>query len=75
MARDNSQETRRRQQALDRVEERIRTQEEAIRRLNRDLEKAGRSGSFERTHDLSHQIAQAQASLDQLMYEWEKLAQ
>ena len=80
MLRDNSQDTRRRALALDQVEERIHAQERAIQRLSKDLEKAGaRNASgdrsaFEQMNKLSWQMAQAQARLEQLMSEWEKLA-
>ncbi len=73
MARDNSLETRRRQQALERVEEHIRDHEADIRRLSGDLEQAGQKRRFEQAHEISTQIAQAQATLDRLLYEWEQL--
>jgi ATP-binding cassette, subfamily F, member 3 len=74
MARDNSKETRRRQEALDKVERRIREQEAALRRLTAELQKNGTSRSYEKTHQLSWQVARAQAALDDLMKEWEQLA-
>jgi ATP-binding cassette, subfamily F, member 3 len=74
MARDNSKETRRRQEALDKVEMRIREQEAALRRLTAELQKNGTSRSYEKTHQLSWQVARAQAALDDLMKEWEQLA-
>ena len=73
MVRDNSQETRRRQQALELVEGRIREQELAIKRLSKELQIAGPKQSYEVVHRLSNQVAQAQAALDNLMSEWEKL--
>ncbi len=74
MVRDNSLETRRRAQALEMLEERIRQQESSLKRLSGELEKAGKQAAFERIHDLSWQIARVQADLDGLMTEWEKLA-
>lgn len=73
MRRDNSQETRRRQQALQLVEERIREQENIVKNLSRELQHAGQERSYEVIHQLSNQIAQAQAALDDLISEWEKL--
>jgi ATP-binding cassette subfamily F protein 3 len=80
MARDNSQDTRRRELALNQIEERIHELEKTIQRLSRELEKTGNrhaSGdrsAFEKLNQLSWQVAQAQAKLDQLMSEWERLA-
>ena len=45
MARDNSQGTRRKQEALAMFEERIREQERAIQSLSREVEEAGRAGA------------------------------
>jgi ATP-binding cassette subfamily F protein 3 len=73
MVRDNSQETRRRQQALELVEGRIREQELALKRLSKELQIAGPKQSYEVVHRLSNQVAQAQAALENLMSEWEKL--
>jgi ATP-binding cassette subfamily F protein 3 len=74
MVRNNSKETRRREQALDLVETRIRQQETALQRLSAELQKAGMAQSYERVHQLSWQVAKAQAALDELMTEWERLA-
>ncbi len=73
MVRDNSQETRRRQQALELVEGRIREQETLLKRLSKELQVAGPKQSYEVVHQLSNQVAQAQAALENLMNEWEKL--
>ncbi|MBN2147570.1 MAG: ABC-F family ATP-binding cassette domain-containing protein [Anaerolineales bacterium] len=73
---DNSRETRKREQALTLLEERIREQEYAVQRLSRELQKAGTSAdgkSYERMNKLSWQIAEAQARLDGLMAEWERI--
>jgi ATP-binding cassette subfamily F protein 3 len=74
MVRDNSKETRRRVQALELLEGRIREEELAIQRLSAELQKAGEAQSFDRIQKLSWQIAQSQAALDNLMTEWEKVA-
>jgi ATP-binding cassette, subfamily F, member 3 len=74
MLRDNSKETRQRAQSLAQLEERIREQEHTIQRLSGELERAGAGNSFDRMNKLSWQVAQAQAALDHLMSEWEKLA-
>ena len=73
MVRDNSRETRRRQQALELVEGRIREQETLLKRLSKELQVAGPKQSYEVVHQLSNQVAQAQAALDNLISEWEKL--
>ena len=74
MARDNSLQTRRRQEALERVEDGIREHELAIRRLSAELEQAGKKGRYEHAHKISNQIAHSQAEMERLMSEWEKLA-
>ena len=75
MVRDNSKETKRRQQALDLVEERIRDKETAMQRLSSQLQEAGKRSDFDQMHKISWQVAQTQAALEQLMGEWEKLAE
>jgi ATP-binding cassette, subfamily F, member 3 len=74
MVRDNSREAKRRSETLAQLEERIREQENTIQRLSGELQRAGNSQSFERMNKISWQIAQAQAALERLMGEWEKLA-
>ena len=74
MVRDNSRETRRRQEELNKVEERIRTQEAALQKLSRELQRAGGKQSYERLHELSWQVSKTQATLDELMTQWERLA-
>ena len=74
LERDNSKETRKRMQALELLEERIRAQEAAVQRLSRELHKAGQSSSYEQVQGLSWEMAQAQAALEELVAEWEKLA-
>ena len=75
MARDNSRETRRRQQALARLEERIHTQEEAVQRISQELHQAGGTRSYESLNELSWKYAQAQAELEKLTHEWERLVE
>jgi predicted nucleic acid-binding Zn-ribbon protein len=64
---------------LEKVEERIHDTERTIQRLSKELDKLGaRSASGDKsTYDqlskLSWEMAQAQAKLEQLMGEWEKL--
>ncbi len=74
MMRDNSKQTRQRALDLQMLEDRIRQKETDIRRLSHELQKVGHSGAFERINKLSWQVAQAQAALETLMEEWEKLA-
>jgi ATP-binding cassette subfamily F protein 3 len=75
LARDNSRETRRRQQALSKLEERIRTQEQAVQRISQELHHTGNSKGFEAINELSWKYAQAQAELEKLTGEWEKLVE
>ena len=74
MMRDNSKETRQRALDLSILEDRIREKENDIQRLSSELQKVGPSGNFDRINKISWQMAQAQASLENLMTEWEKLA-
>jgi ATP-binding cassette subfamily F protein 3 len=74
MVRDNSRETRRRELELNQLEERIREYEHAIQRLSSEMQRAGQKQSHERIRQLSDQLAQAQAKLEDLMHQWEKLA-
>jgi ATP-binding cassette, subfamily F, member 3 len=80
MARDNSKETRRRQETIAMLEERIREQERAIQSLSQKLEKASQANTsgareaFEQLQKLGWQMAQAEAKLESLMTEWERVA-
>ena len=74
MARDNSRDTRRREERLNLLEGRIHAQENTLRKAIHDLQQAGEKGAYEKIHQLSWQVSQAQAGLDELMAEWEKLA-
>jgi uncharacterized coiled-coil protein SlyX len=75
MARDNSRETRRLQQALEKLEERIREQEQSVQRISRELHHASGRHGFETINDLSWHYAKAQAELEKLTGEWEKLVE
>ncbi len=72
LVRDNSRETRKRQQALGMIEERIREQEIIVKRLASELQRNGKS--YEQLTSISQQYAQAQAALESLVNEWERLA-
>jgi ATP-binding cassette subfamily F protein 3 len=74
MARDNSKGTRKRQQALSRLEERIQQQEFSMKRLSKALQHAGKDHTHERIRELSTEYAQAQENMEDLMAKWEKLA-
>jgi ATP-binding cassette subfamily F protein 3 len=80
MVRDNSKETRRKQETITMLEERIREQERAIQGLSRQLEKAAQANTsgvredFEYLQKLGWQMAQAEAKLESLMTEWERVA-
>ncbi len=75
MARDNSHDTRRQQQALDKLELRILDQEQAVQRISQELHHASGSRGFESVNDLSWKYARAQAELERLTGEWEKLVE
>jgi ATP-binding cassette subfamily F protein 3 len=60
--------------ALAVLEERIHRQEKALHKLTRELEQAGDGESFDRLHQLSWRVAQAQSDLEYLVSEWERLA-
>jgi ATP-binding cassette subfamily F protein 3 len=74
MLRGNDKDTRRKAQSLSMIEERIHEKEREIQHLSNELQKAGTAHAFEHAHQLGWQVAQAQAALDDLMVEWEKLA-
>jgi ATP-binding cassette subfamily F protein 3 len=73
LLRGNSKDTRQLAQSISQLEERIRQQESTIQRISHELHEAGKQQSFDRTYEISNRLAQAQAALDQLMAEWEKL--
>jgi ATP-binding cassette subfamily F protein 3 len=74
LLRGDGKEARKRLESLAMLEERIRKQEAAVQSLSGELQRAGEDKAFELMHQLSWQVAQAQATLDSLMVEWEKLA-
>jgi len=73
LVRDSSRENRKRQQALERLETRIQEHEQAMRHLNKALQKSGNGQPYERIQELSWEYAQAQSEMEDLMAEWEKL--
>ena len=75
LARDNSQETRRLQQALERLEKQIREQELNVQHFSQQLHQANGSLGFETINDLSWKYAKAQAELEKLTGEWERLVE
>jgi ATP-binding cassette subfamily F protein 3 len=75
LRRDNSQETRRLQQTLEKLEKRIREQELNVQRISQELHHASSSKGFETINDLSWMYAKAQAELEKLTGEWEKLVE
>jgi ATP-binding cassette subfamily F protein 3 len=75
LAHDNSQDTRRLQQALERLEKQIREQEVVVQHFSQQLHHAGGSKGFETINELSWKYAKAQAELEKLTGEWEKLVE
>ncbi len=74
IARDNSRETRKQQQAISRLEDRIQQHEISMQQLNKALQHAGEDGPYDKIRVLSLQYAQAQEEMESLMEEWEALA-
>jgi ATP-binding cassette subfamily F protein 3 len=72
LTRDNSHQSRKREQSMALLEERIRAQESQIRELSNQLQQSGQD--YERSQKLGWQIARAQAELDKLISEWERVA-
>lgn len=75
LPRDNSRATKKRIEKMEQVEDRIRDHETRIKKLSKQLEKAGSKGAFEDMNHISREIAQTQAHLEELMEEWEKLVE
>ncbi len=75
LVRNNSQDTRRLQQALEKLEGRIRDQEVAVQRISQELRHASGFKGFEVINDLSWKYAKAQAELEKLTHEWERLVE
>ena len=74
LMRDNSRETRKQQQALERLEARISQHEQAMKKINKSLQKASNAQPYEHIQKLSWEYAQAQTEMETLMAEWEALA-
>lgn len=75
LVRDNSRETRRLQQALTKLEGRIHEQELAVQLISQELHQKSGTRGFEVINDLSWKYAKAQAELEKLTHEWEKLVE
>jgi ATP-binding cassette subfamily F protein 3 len=74
LLRGNDKESRRRIQSMEQLEGRIREQENNIQRLSAELQRAGEKQAYERVSKMGWQLAHAQAALDELIAEWEKVA-
>ena len=57
------------------MEVRIHEQEQSVQRISQELHHASGSKGFETINDLSWKYAKAQAELDKLTHEWEKLVE
>ena len=68
----DGREARKKAELLELLEDRIHQQEKTIIHLSQELQKAGRTQSFENMNQISHEVAKAQAALDHLMVEWEQ---
>lgn len=74
MLKVNSHAAKRKAETFAQLEGRIREKELAIQRLSSELQKVSDANhNFDRLNKLSWQIAQAQAALETLMAEWEKV--
>jgi ATP-binding cassette subfamily F protein 3 len=71
----DSHSARKKAEALAQVEGRIQEKESEVQRLYSAIQQASEKQAFEKARQLSDQLAQAQAVLDQYMEDWEKLAQ
>lgn len=69
-----SKEARKQIENMERLENRIREQERMIQKLSGELRRASESKAFEKTNQISWQLAKAEAALDTMMSEWEKAA-
>lgn len=73
MVRDNSRATKRRELELNQLEERIRETEHTIQRLSSEMQRAAQKHGHEHVRQLSDQVVQAQAKLEEMMHQWERL--
>jgi ATP-binding cassette, subfamily F, member 3 len=74
MVRDNSKATRRREQNLALVEQRIREAENNLKQLATEMQRPENRKSFETINQLGWQAANYQTQLDNLLSEWDKLS-
>jgi ATP-binding cassette subfamily F protein 3 len=74
LARDNSKETRKYQQALSRLEDRIHKKELDLQRLSKSLSKPDANQPYSRLQSISQAYAQAQSEMEELMEQWEEMA-
>ena len=74
LARDNSKETRKYQQALSRLEDRIHKKELDLQRLSKALSKPNANQPYSRLQSISQAYAQAQSEMEELMEQWEAMA-
>lgn len=72
--RDNSNETRKRQQAISLLEDRIQEHELTMQRLSKALQQSTDQQPYEHLQRLSVEFAQAQVQMEELMEEWEEAA-
>jgi ATP-binding cassette subfamily F protein 3 len=70
----DSREAKKRAEALERLETRIHEQEQALKKLYVELERASEKRAFNQARELGQRTVEVQAMLDNLMSEWEKLA-
>ena len=70
----DSHAARKKAEAIAQVEGRIQDKESEVQRLYSAIQQASEKQAFEKVRQLSDQLAQAQAALDQFMVDWEKLA-
>jgi ATP-binding cassette subfamily F protein 3 len=75
LVRGDSYDARKRLEALERLEDRIRHQETQVQQLSRRLQGNARPLPYEQASKLSWQLAQAQVELERMLHEWEGLAE
>jgi ATP-binding cassette subfamily F protein 3 len=75
LVRDNSRDTRRLHQTLEKLEMQIHEQEQVVQRISQQLHYANGSKGFETINDLSWKYARAQSELEKLTGEWERLVE
>ena len=74
LARNNSRETRKHQQALARLEDQIQEQELTLIQLSKSLQKPENQQPYEKLQEISTAYAQAQTEMEGLMEKWERIA-